>query len=449
MAAQRRSVSSLRDRDVARCADMARTRLVRQLLSRGRGPLLAIVDQAIYALSNLLLQIGVARSVPDEVFGAFTVASSFFVVLAMAHQTFVVEPMFVLGQRRFSQSAATYYGMLRSSWSVGFGIGAALVGLLLAWILYLRGAGSVAAYTAAYAIAAPVLLYFWLMRRMAFALSRTEIAVAGNAVYGTIMLAGLAFLMLSGRAGPYSGIALSALAATAGAIVISGSISWPRHGQVPPQDALRLHVRYGRWAFGSEMISWGIANCAMLLLPLWLGLGASAVMRVLILLFMPLLQACSAMTLLLLRRSSADGNQVTETRTVARHWLAFFGIAAAYSLCIVLVAPPMIPLVFGKAYEVRSSWIMLAAVTSVLMVSVQALFVALRVVERPQDVMAAHICALAVILALLVGFSRGSVAGALASQAAGWFIANALAAWFIVRHARRVIPSAANHQWPG
>ncbi len=49
--------------------------------------ILAILDQSIYALTNLALQMMVARSVSQEEFGAYSVGSTFFFVAALVHQT--------------------------------------------------------------------------------------------------------------------------------------------------------------------------------------------------------------------------------------------------------------------------------------------------------------------------------------------------------------------------
>ncbi|MBV8474429.1 MAG: hypothetical protein JO234_13510, partial [Hyphomicrobiales bacterium] len=45
--------------------------------------MLAILDQAVYALTNLALQMLVARSVSSEEFGAYSVGSTFFFVAAL------------------------------------------------------------------------------------------------------------------------------------------------------------------------------------------------------------------------------------------------------------------------------------------------------------------------------------------------------------------------------
>ncbi|MFZ6765227.1 lipopolysaccharide biosynthesis protein [Pseudoroseomonas sp. WGS1072] len=414
-------------------AGTARQAPIKHMLLRLRGPVLAVLDQALYALSNLMLQVLVARSVTEDAFGAFTVATSLFVILAMAHQTILVEPMFVLGPRHYSRELGRYYDILRGRWSAGAGLGAMMLCLLSAWAFRQWESTEIALCMIAYALAAPLILYFWLMRRMAFALLRIDLAVIANGIYCTIMLLSLAGFMLVGLANAYSGIALSAAASLVGALIIRMRLPWPQRGQDQPGGVFREHLQYGRWAFGSEVLSWGIANCAMLILPIWMGLATSALLRILILLFMPMLQICSVMALLLLRRSAKASPEISQSRGALRHCLIFLAAGSAYGIGVVLLAPPLIPLVFGSQYVVEPGWILLAAVSGAFTVGAQPLFTALRAAERPRDVMIAHMVAFILIISLLYGLEDAGIAGALIAQTVGWLAAMLSAIFFLAR----------------
>ncbi len=255
----------------------------------------AILDQSIYALTNLGLQMVVARSVSQGEFGAYSVGSTFFFVAALVHQTCMIEPMFVFTGQRYREYVGAYYKRLRREWSIAFGTAALLVGLILAALLWILGSPPLARTLAAFAIVSPLLLYLWLLRRMAFVLGRIDIAVLGGVVYSLSLFSGAGLVWYASHMTASAAIGLG-LAAVIASVVVTRAIRWPLQEGLAPADIVYQHFRYGRWAVSSEAVNWLIFNGPIVVLPVWYGLGAAAQLRVLNLMFMPLLQVVAAMT---------------------------------------------------------------------------------------------------------------------------------------------------------
>ena len=316
-------------------------------------PILAILDQSIYALTNLALQMLVARSVSGEEFGAYSVGSTFFFVAALVHQTGVIEPMFVFTAQRYGQQIGAYHLRLRREWSIGFGAAALVVGLLLALAMFILGSPLLARILAAFAAVTPVLLYLWLLRRMAFVLGRIEIAVLGGVIYSLSLLSAVGLVWHAGYLTSVVAIGLSGLAAVVASAVVMAVMRWPVSQSRPPADLVYQHFRYGRWAVSSEAVVWLIGNGPIVVLPIWYGLAAAAQLRILNLMFMPLLQVVSALGSLLLRRYASSKRDAYNIRTVFKYfWLLMAG-ASVYSALILVFGTTVAPLMFGREHHLE------------------------------------------------------------------------------------------------
>jgi O-antigen/teichoic acid export membrane protein len=275
---------------------------------------LAILDQAVYALTNLALQVIVARSISQEEFGAYSVGSAFFFVAALVHASFIIEPMFVFTAERYSDCVGAYHKRLRREGSILFSVTTVVVGLVLAWVMWIAGSLPVAKTLAAFAIVSPLLLYLWLLRRMAFLLGRIELAVLGGAVYSFSLFCGAALVSKFGVMTANAAVGLSGVAAIVGSVIAAGVISWTASETKPPKDMVYQHFRYGRWSASSEAVSLVISNGPIVVLPIWHGLVAAAQVRILNLIFMPVLQVVVPMAYLLLRRFASTVRQGEEAQ---------------------------------------------------------------------------------------------------------------------------------------
>jgi O-antigen/teichoic acid export membrane protein len=377
---------------------------------------LAIGEQALFALANLALQILLARAVSQRDFGAYTVASTFLFIAAVAHQTCLVEPMVVLGAGRLRGAIAPYHARLLGGWSVVASLGVAGAGMGLAGIAALLGWGAIAVALAAFAAAAPVILYLWLLRRIAFALGRIDLSAAATALYaGTTGALAVAALAL-GLFGTGTAILATGVAAALACVFLRARLRWPPATEAPPPRLWALHLAYGRWALGAEVVAWALANAPILAAPAWLGLAAAAELRALGLLFMPLLQVASVASLLLLRRFAGTGGVDRATQT--RAFLLLGGGGALYALGVVALGPALIPRVFGVEYRLDAAVLATAGFGATCLVAAQAFVVALRAAERTRPVLFANLAALSLLVLLAPGAARHDLLGITTAQAA-------------------------------
>ncbi|MET4290132.1 O-antigen/teichoic acid export membrane protein [Bradyrhizobium sp. LB8.2] len=395
--------------------------------------LAAILDQAIYAATNLMLQIGIARFSPPEELGAFAVSSTFFLAAAVIHQTCIVEPMFVFSAQRFRVQIASYHRRLIQGWSIAFGAGVAATGLTLALIaIVLQSPLPLSQSLVAFSLTSPVLLYFWLLRRMAFVLGRLDLAVLGGMVYGIALMSGLGLAWKLSIFSSSVGIALSGIAAMLAAATIALLLKRPLSAESSPPDMLYQHVRYGRWAFGSEVVNWLIANGPLLILPLWFGLTASATFRVLNLLFMPLQQITAALNTLYLRKITSNRSAQTNREFAVQASFLFLA-ACIYTIAVSVAGPHLLLLIFGNEYSLDLGWIWLAGAGVTFFVTAQTLLVVLRAIERSSLVLAVHLIAILVMIFLTPLIATHGIVGALSIQTIGWACAMAATIYLVLK----------------
>ena len=395
-------------------------------------PLLVVVDQALYALSNLVLQVIVARSVLVEEFGAYSVAANFLFVAALVQQAGIIEPMFVFSRQRYSDAMVAYHRRLRRGWSVAIGAAVFAIGIGIALVLLCLGSSRVAEYVAAFAVVSPLTLYMWLLRRMAIVLGRIELAVLGGAIYAGTLLGMAGSLWYAGRMSAVLSIYLTGVASGLGSVGIAFLFPQSTVRTAPPADMVHQHLRYGRWAVGSEAVSFLVSGGVIVALPAWFSLSAVAEFRVVQLLFMPLLQIVSALTVLLLRRFAALGHG-SDVATVLKYvWLLVAG-ATLYSAIAITFGVTLAPKIFGPQYYVESLWMMLGAAWASLFVMSQGFFTALRAREQSHRVLLVYLVVLLVMAATLPLMAKSGVAGILAAQTIAWSFAVPLAGVLVLR----------------
>jgi O-antigen/teichoic acid export membrane protein len=138
-------------------------------------------------------------------------------------------------------------------------------------------------------LAAPSVLYLWLVRRGAYVLLEPRLAAAGGALYLALYV-GLALLLLKtgllNEATAFWGMALAALLA---AWAIRARVPGEGSEGVDPEEVRRLHWGYGRWALLAGALSWVPMNAFFLVLPGVHGLEVAATLKALLNLVMPIL----------------------------------------------------------------------------------------------------------------------------------------------------------------
>lgn len=406
---------------------------LRQLWSRpgrrwlGRGTW-AIADQALFAGTNFALNIVLARWLSESGYGAFGVAYTLFLFAGTAHTALLTEPLLVYGPGKYAGRFRAYLaGVLRGHW--------AFAALLAALSL---GGGLLAGPELgppllALALAGPLTLFQWLMRRACYALSRPELAAASGFAYFALvagLLWGLQALEVLS--------AVTALLATGAASLVSGLWLYtrlkPAAAKELAADIRQDHWVYGRWALGAALLSWFPTNAFYLLLPIWWGLDAVGGYRALLNLQLPAMNVTTALGTVLLpalvRRKEGRGF----ARTLLVLAGAFALVPLAYGLLVAIFGLPLLELLYAGRYTDYVDGLWLAGFIPALAGIVAVTGGALRALERPRALFITYACAAALTLTLGTFLVRSSgVTGALWGWLAAYVLTTLLTGGFVMR----------------
>lgn len=259
----------------------------------GRG-FWAVTDQALFAGTNFLVSILLARWLEPAAYGAFSVAFAVFLLLGTLHTALWTEPMMVYGSGRFREAFVAYQQVLLGyHWR--FGVLSAVAFLLLGLGFWVYGEREVGLSFFGLALAAPTVLYLWLVRRGAYVLLEPRLAAFGGGLYLVLYL-GLAVLLLRfGLLNEASALWAMGLAALLAAEAIRLRLGRGRASEVNTAEVRALHWGYGRWALLAGLLSWVPGNIYFLLLPTTSGLETAGAFRALYNLVMPALHFNSAL----------------------------------------------------------------------------------------------------------------------------------------------------------
>lgn len=291
----------------------------------------SILDQAALSATNFGLALLYARWLSREAYGAFAVLFAIFLFLSGFQNALVLEPMSVLGARRTTNELGGYLrSVVRLNLCLTFGI--ALITVAIGRAVFGRES-SVLQASGGLAVALPLVLLHWLLRRISYLVSRPNLALAGSMVYALAACA--ATILLAGWKSAASPFVVMAAAALAASIVLYAVRVIPKGdchtGGVlhSAMDVLREHWSYGRWVFGLVFLSWTGGPMFTLMLGWLYGTSTAAGLRAAENFAVPLTQVFTALGLLLL--------PIFARRYVAMAAAQFSGLAAKLALGAVIL----------------------------------------------------------------------------------------------------------------
>ncbi|MEL6443731.1 MAG: hypothetical protein AAFY55_10255 [Bacteroidota bacterium] len=426
----------------------------RQWMGRGAW---TILDQALFAGSNFLLNIWLARTLAPAEYGIYTmVGYAGFLLAAVVHTGFITEPQLVFGAGRFKAAPRTYLRALLVGHSV-FSVGIAVAYLIAGGVALALGQQVMGRACLIMAGTQGAILTMWIMRRACYTQFRPFVAVTGGLIYLGVVLGGL-FVeeWLWGHLTVEVALGLIGLASVAAAIWIYVRLDLPE--REPPPASFRAEVRkqhtdYGRWAAPTGLMEMGHGLLPFLLVPIWGGLEAAGALRALFNLILPMIHIYGALGDLLMPTFVQANERGTLRRTLA---IAMGGLVAAACVNWVLLGvfgADLIVLLYDGQYLQYASLCWLLGALPVIGTVVAVLLALLRAMERPRIVFQAR--AVAAAMAATVGVAliyKFAVTGAIASSqlALGTeTIFMMVAAWSIWQHARPGGPPQIAHAGDG
>jgi O-antigen/teichoic acid export membrane protein len=392
----------------------------RQILSWTTKGSLAIADQGLFAGSNFLLNVLLARWLAPADYGAFALAYSVFWLFGVFHSAILTEPMLVFGPGKYRERFPEYLGiLLRGHFALMLPGGALLAAtaFLLGWLY----SPVVERAFLALAIAGPFILLLWLLRRAFYVRLSPGWSAVGGVVYLAILLAGILTLRPAGRLSPATGFLAMAAASLITSLVLFALL---RPKLAAESSAMRAvatdHWRYGKWAAATAGPSWFSSNVYFLVLPAWFGLAEAGALKALLNLAMPALHTITALGVLLLPvlvRDRDRGGPRAMSRTMKLSLALFLSGSACYLALLWGFRFQIFHFLYAGKYTAYAFWPLLVVGLLPFAVSIAAVLAsALRALEQPDCVfwagVASSIVALAVgaPLAIILGVS-GALAG--------------------------------------
>ena len=369
----------------------------------------AVVDQALFAGANFFLGVLLARLLEPAAYGAFSTVYSIFLLVGTAHSALWIEPMLVYGAGRYQDGYASYQQVLLSShWRFSFVI--FLLFLSLGGVFLLFGQFPLGVSFLGLAVAAPLNLYLWLMRRSTYVLLEPQISAYAGLLYLVLLLGVIAGMSQFGLLNEGSAlIAMGIAGLFAGSRIQRRVYIWNSQTlAIDPVDVYKTHWNYGRWALLASLLLWVPGNIYFLILPIWWGLEATATLKALMNLIMPILHFNNAIAGLFVPtfvRKRAEGRLA---RAIVQALYTQLVPAVSFWILLFYAGVPLIHWVYGGKYEGGRMlvWLGLLAVTSSVVNTYSS---ALRAVERPDLV--TRVYASTAVASLSVGVGLVYVAG--------------------------------------
>jgi O-antigen/teichoic acid export membrane protein len=352
-----------------------------------------------------------ARWLSPQEYGAFAVALALFLLLGALQIALLIEPMLIFGQGTYGDRLSAYVSLVL----YGHWMFAALGSLLLLVVglgCWWAGLSVLSLALVSLTLASPFILLLWLLRGMCYLqVEKLSLAVASGGVYLALVGAGIGVLYGGGWLSAASGLGVMGMASGMAGVWLAArlAVNRPSFGdqRVAPEVWGR-HWRYGRWSAATYALIWMPENVYYLLLPVWGGLEASAALKALMNLLVPLLRTYAALSpLLLITLARAQTPARSSQVRVLLYGFAFS--AVLYWLLLGLFAQPILSGVYGEQYQDYEALLWLLGVFPLVTGVTAVLSGTLRALERPDQVFWAQ--ALATLVTLTVGVGLMAVWG--------------------------------------
>ena len=357
---------------------------------------LALLDQGVFAGSNFVMSILLARWMPPEQYGAYAVAFAVFLFLVNCHQSLLLEPMMVFGSSVYRNSLRGYLKSLLLAHVVMSVVMSA--GLCIAAVVMMKfgQASALPGALLGIAVAAPAVLLFWVAKRVFYLKLSPGPSAAGATLYGMLVIGGLALVYQRSHSltplGAFLLMGICGLGASLALLVYLRSKLPKTTGAPSLMDTWRRHWRYGRWALAANIMMWVPINAFYPILSKFSGMAQAGELKALMNFASPMLQACAALHTLLLPYSArvleqrpGDGAHVVLRR------MTFLCVACAipYWLVLLLFRGPAFRMLYSGRYTEVAYLLPVVALASVAGSAFFGPSIVLRSLEEPRLIFAA------------------------------------------------------------
>lgn len=347
-----------------------------------------ITDQGLFATSNFALNVLLARWLTQQDYGAFAVVYAGFALIGLFHNALLSEPLLIFGSDRYKTRLSEYLGALLYG-ELGFGVASSFLLLLVSLVFGLSGWSVLSSTLLGIAVATPFILFQWLMRRACYLYFSPHLAASGGALYMVLVLAGAYLLYQNKWLSALTAFGLMGLASLAVGLLLAVRLRMrftPLRGNILARETFAAHWGYGRWSVPTRAVAWITESSYLLFLPIFGGLEASAALRALMNLIMPVVQAYYSLTYLFLPALVRARGGTRFKRIVYLNLAMTFISSVLYWLALGLLHQPIIAWMYGGQYTQYANLLWFLGLFPILVGMAEALSVALRALERVDEV---------------------------------------------------------------
>lgn len=332
----------------------------------------AVVDQGLFAGSNFLINILLARWMPPEVYGVFVVAYTWFLLAQNFYDAMLIEPLAIFGSGKYAKVFHVYLGHVY----FGHWILSGMVMLMLfigAYFAYQFDTLAMAWALIGTAIATPFLLLRWLSRQPCYVLSAPHWSAYANFAYLLITVAGIVALYAAGILNDFTSMLAIGLSGGVTSWVLTVFYLKPVFGtkEEPSQGAvLREHFAYGLWSTPSRLLVWIQTNSYYVILPIFMGVTGSATLRATGNFILPMNMTFTALFNILVpsfvRLYEGQGKAALTRRLWKLTWI-FFAMTGAYTIVLVVFGQWIVHLAYDGRYDTAVDfWLLLLMGTTTI-----------------------------------------------------------------------------------
>jgi O-antigen/teichoic acid export membrane protein len=375
-----------------------------------------ILDQALFAGSNFLLNVLLARWLSPVEYGAFTVAFTAFLLLGTAHTGLITEPMLVFGSGRFKQNIRSYITVLFKGHLLFSAAGAIILALIGAVLFFTQSKNLGFAFMTL-SVAQPFLLLLWLARRECYTVFNVQKSALGGLVYSALMVAGTYALFKFNILSTVTAVTLlsvCSLIVASALLITTDSTDTSSTTKNITAEVLKKHWIYGRWAVCTDILSWMPGQLLFFIVPIWWGLEASAAIKALLNFFMPIAHSYSAIAVMLVPAFVRAREHGGFTKSVTIASAIVLGAAILYAGVLFFFGDWCIGALYKHKYDAYANRLWIVGLIPLAAGVMTILGAGLKALERPDRIFWAQLFSAAIIASLGVYLMRMSgVSGAL------------------------------------
>jgi O-antigen/teichoic acid export membrane protein len=398
---------------------------------------LALADQGLVTGSNFLISVLLARWLTAGDYGAYAVAFAVYLLVIMLYQSLFLEPMAVFGASGYRPSLRSYFKSLFLLHIVVSLIIFVAVIIAAGIAFQEKASGSLGGALAGIAIAGPLVLMSWLVKRVFYIQLSPGLPAVAAFIYCAIVIGGLAVGHKYQLLSPFSALLLMGIAALASTIplLIYLKRKLPRPAKtVSVSETWSRHWQYGRWALGSSALQWVPNSIFYPIVSTVSGMAEAGQLRALMNFSTPIIQGYSALISLLLPYAARIHQQKGYSgSSLLSRWIssAFLCGTVIYWSVLLLFREPAFHALYSGKYSEVTYLLPIVALGSVFWGAFVGPATVLRAMESPSSILVA--VGVASVISVSVGVPgtivfgiRGALWAITLSQALGLLVAHLL-----------------------